>query len=224
MRILCFDTETTGITPRCQPSFSNINDWPYIVQLGFILYDTEANKLLVNHDFIVDVNEHGVKIPDSATKIHGITNIMCKEKGLPIHNVLNCFLYCLNQCDMIVAHNMDFDWDMINAEILRQLIMNNTKLERNLIQNTPKVIKYCTMKNTVELCSIEETNKHSGEKYYKYPKQEELHNYLFGSKPNNLHNAFNDVLVCIRCFYKLWYDRDILEQSKQLKSLYKNVM
>lgn len=224
MRILCFDTETTGITPRCQPSFSNIKDWPYIVQLGFILYDTDENKVLVKHDFIVDVNEHGVQIPESASKIHGLTNAMCKERGLPIHNVLNCFLHCIQNCDMVVAHNMDFDWDMINAEILRQLIMNNTKLERDLIQNTPKIIKYCTMKNTIELCRIEAVNKHTGETYYKYPKQEELHNCLFGSKPNNLHNAFNDVLVCIRCFYKLWYDRDILEQSRQLNALYKTVL
>jgi DNA polymerase III epsilon subunit-like protein len=224
MKILCFDTETTGITPRCQPSFTNISEWPYIVQLAFILFDTDEKKILVKHDFIVDVNENKVQIPAAATNVHGITNTISKERGLPIHNVLNCFLCCLHQCDMLVAHNLQFDWDMINAEILRQLLKDGTKIEKNLIQKPPKVIHYCTMKNSVELCRIEMTNKYTGEKFFKYPKQEQLHNYLFGNKPNNLHNAFNDVLVCLRCFYKLWYDEDVLMLSKQMRSLYKKVI
>lgn len=224
MKILCFDTETTGIAPRCQPNFSNIDDWPYIVQIGFILYDIETKRILIKHDFIVDVNHYNIQIPESATKVHGITNNQCKEHGLPIHNVLNCFLYCLHKCDMLVAHNLEFDWNMINAEILRQLLQDNTKLEKSLIKKTPNVIKYCTMKNTIDLCKIESINKSTGEKYFKYPKQDELHQFLFGEVPTNLHNAFNDVLVCIRCFYKLWYDEDILTHSTQLNTLYKNVL
>lgn len=224
MKILCFDTETTGITPRCQPSFSNINEWPHIVQLGFILYDTDNNKIVTNHDFIIDVNEYNIHIPVSASKIHGITNDQCKEHGVSIHVALNCFIYCLHKCDMLVAHNLEFDWNMVNAEILRQLMIDNTKLEKQLIQNPPKFIKYCTMKNTIDLCKINSIKKGSSETFYKYPKQEELHNFLFDEKLNNLHNAFNDVLVCIRCFYKLWYDKDILTHSNQLNTMYKNVL
>jgi DNA polymerase III epsilon subunit-like protein len=224
MKILCFDTETTGLPPRSPPSFTNISEWPYIVQLGFILYDTDVHKIIIKHDFIVDVNEQTVIIPESSSKIHGITNRMCAEQGIPIYNVLNCFLYCLRKCDILVAHNLEFDWNMINAEILRQLIMEKSKLERDLVKNVPSVIKYCTMKNSVDLCNIEAFNKMTGEKYFKFPKQEELHNVLFNTIPNNLHNAFNDVLVCMRCFYKLWYDEDVLSHSHQLNALYKKVI
>lgn len=37
-------------------------------------------------------------------------------------------------------------------------------------------------------------------KYKKYPKLCELHEHLFGSVPENLHNALVDTLVCLRCF------------------------
>jgi len=30
-------------------------------------------------------------------------------------------------------------------------------------------------------------------------------------------------LVCLRCFYKLWYDEDILEISDELKRLFEAV-
>lgn len=223
MKVLCFDTETTGITPREPPSFMTINEWPYIVQLGFILYDVDENKIIISHDFIVDVNQYNINIPSGSTMIHGITNKICKERGSPIYNVLNCFLHCLHKCDMIVAHNMDFDWNMINAEIMRQLLIDNTKLEKNLVQTPPTIIKYCTMKNNVELCNIEATNKFTGKSFLKYPKQEQLHQHLFGNIPSNLHNAFHDVLVCLRCFYKLWYNEDLITTSKQFSILYKKV-
>lgn len=224
MKVLCFDTETTGLPPRGEPTITNIEEWPHIVQLGFILYDIDSHKIIVKHDFIVDVNQQGVVIPESSSKIHGITNAICSQNGLPIYNILNCFLYCMRKCDMVVAHNLEFDWNMINAEILRQLLMEKSKFDKELIQNIPKVIKYCTMKNSINLCCIEALNKFTGEKYFKYPKQEELHNFLFKEVPKNLHDAFNDVLVCMRCFYKLWFDEDILELSQQLKTLYKKVI
>lgn len=225
MKVLFFDTETTGFSPRnATPCISNIKDWPYILQLAFILYDTDTNKIIINNNLLVDVNKYNVVIPKEATNVNGITNQQCKEHGLPIDNVLNCFLYCVHSCDMVVAHNMDYDWNMINAEILRQLLQDKSKMEKNLVQNVPKIIKYCTMKNSVDLCKIEMSYKYSGDKYFKYPKQEELHTYLFGVVPKNLHDALNDTLVCMRCFYKMWYNEDILEKCAKVKTMYSKML
>ena len=38
MKVLVFDTETTGIIPK---AYLHITKMPYIVQLAFILYDTK---------------------------------------------------------------------------------------------------------------------------------------------------------------------------------------
>ena len=41
-----FDTETTGLPQfRVPPNSTNILTWPYIVQLSYILYDTDKIKL-----------------------------------------------------------------------------------------------------------------------------------------------------------------------------------
>jgi len=223
MRILCFDTETTGIPPRKSPTIFTVNNWPYVVQLGFILYDTDKHEILIKQDLIINVSEYGIVIPESSTKIHGITNDASKMDGVPIVNALNSFLYALQSCDMLVAHNIEFDWNMINVEVMRQLLMRNKHIQRQWIQINSEITHYCTMKSSVDICRIESVNRNSGKKYFKYPRQYELHKHLFNTNLTNLHNAFNDVLVCLRCFYKLWYDEDILEISDELKRLFEAV-
>jgi hypothetical protein len=76
---------------------------------------------------------------------------------------------------------------------------------------------YCTMKESVDLCSIERENRRG--KYFKYPTLTELHNKLFGVIPKNLHNSLNDVLISLRCFLKLKYDVDIIEKNDKLKEI-----
>ena len=40
---------------------------------------------------------------------------------------------------------------------------------------------------------------------------------LFNEVPNNLHNSLNDVLVCFRCYYKLRYNMDILQEDDKMR-------
>jgi hypothetical protein len=49
-----------------------------------------------------------------------------------------------------------------------------------------------------------------GKEYTKFPKLSELHEKLFATKPQNLHNSLVDILITLRCFMKLNSDRDIL--------------
>ena len=56
MRVLVFDTETTGLPPsRYPPSESTISKWPYVVQLSFVIYDTSNKKTLCDHDYIISL-------------------------------------------------------------------------------------------------------------------------------------------------------------------------
>ena len=56
----------------------------------------------------------------------------------------------------------------------------------------------------------------SGRKVLKVPKLLELHEKLFNTTPSNLHNSLIDIYVCLRCYYKLEYDVDILNINNRL--------
>ena len=50
-------------------------------------------------------------------------------------------------------------------------------------------------------------------KYIKYPKLIELHDKLFGENTLTipLHNSFNDVMVCFKCYFKYRHNIDVNE-------------
>ena len=69
------------------------------------------------------------------------------------------------------------------------------------------------MQETIDICKIKSISKKTGREYIKFPSLAELHNYYFGYQPINLHNAFNDVMVCVRCFHMLRFREDICEKN-----------
>jgi DNA polymerase III epsilon subunit-like protein len=146
--------------------------------------------------------------------LHGITKEISNNIGVDIRPALKEFNECLKGCEYIVGHNLSFDKRIIMVESKRN------KITQHFTTNAVRKLEYCTMKNTVDLCKIEAISKKNGEKYLKYPSQSELHNYLFGYIPHGLHNSMADVIVCLRCYYKLMYDRDILNYNNELKKLY----
>jgi hypothetical protein len=66
------------------------------------------------------------------------------------------------------------------------------------------------MLESVDLCSIQAVSK-NGKSYVKFPTLLELHEKLFGTKPQNLHNSLNDVIVTCRCYIKMKFGVDLLD-------------
>ena len=203
MKILVFDTETTGLIPK-GIALTNVISQPYIVQLSYILFDTDENKVLVDQNVIISLPKN-IRVSKESTKIHGITQRTIQQQGISILPVLQHFHSVCQECDLLVAHNIEFDKKMIIIEGLR----NDWHVA------IPTAI-FCTMKNTIDLCKIIRKN-YKGEPYYKYPRLCELHQFLFGKLPTNLHNAYIDILICLRCFYKLYFQTDILQKNKYFK-------
>lgn len=221
MRILVFDTETTGLPKTKIINQDTFDLWPYIVQFSYIIYDLSLNKIIKSKDFKIKLPDN-VLIPEESTKIHGITNEISRQFGVPFEKALSDFFESLRTVDKLVGHNIYFDIDMVKVELLR-LIYNNSVPRRELksckydlfyITNFKNIV--CTLKNSVELCNIQAINK-QGKSYLKYPKLEELHIKLFGKAPNNLHNSFNDILITLRCFYKLHCDMDLIDVCSTFK-------
>lgn len=177
MKLLIFDTETTGLPKSRDPVGKKPNNWPHLVSISWVILDSETNKVVKERNYIIKPNW---AIPVESTQIHGITTEHAMLYGQDLRNVMLEFIN--EPCDMMVAHNMEFDISVvINA------FMWDLNLE--FLPIRPKQI--CTMKLSRELCMI------PGKYGYKYPKLKELYYHAFKKMPDEtkLHNSLYDVLV-----------------------------
>lgn len=221
MKVLIFDTETTGLPKNWSTNRGYWwKDYPYIIQLSWIMYDTEENKILSEKDYIIKLPEN-IEIPKESTQIHNIDETTMRRYGVNIKDVLNEFNIILKNCNLLVAHNISFDKNMISAENCR-----NTMIDPFIKCN---INEYCTMKNNINFCKIPFKTKYISTKdgiikknNYKYPKLEELHFKLFNSIPKNLHNSLYDCYVTLRCFYKQHCQNDILDKNEYINQIFIN--
>ena len=205
MKVLVFDVETTGLPTKWNPPVNEQEWWPYIVQFSWMIYNIDENKVVLTKDKFIKL-ENGMEIPEESTKIHGITNEMMKEKGLSIKDVLNDFINDFKNSDVTIAHNLKSDKSIVLVEC------NRNNLDINFEKRG-----FCTMLYGEKLCGLKRVNKY-GRTVSKYPKLIELHNNLFGYEPKNLHNSLYDVAVCLRCYVKMRFNKDLLETNEKMKS------
>lgn len=201
MRVLVFDVETTGLPIGKNPSISQLDNWPYIVQLSYIMYDTLANEIDLSYNEILKLPEY-IDISEESIKLHKITKEINQTIGIDRRIALQTFNVALKRADIVVGHNISFDKRMIMVECARNAVYHRFN------DKGVKKDEYCTMKNSVDVCKIEKTS-FKGEKYFKYPTLSELYNHLFQEIPKNTHNSFVDVLLCLRCYIKLIHNQDL---------------
>lgn len=212
MKVLVFDTETNGLPIGKNPSIGDTDKWPYILQLSYLVYDTEKMTLLHYYDGIINIADT-VSIDKESTAIHGITKLACKRFGEDISLVLNKFNLYLQTVDMVIAHNILFDKRMIMVESIR-----NHKRHYFTASGIRKP-EFCTMKKGVDLCKLSRIGNY-GKYYYKYPTLNELHEHIFEQSINNSHNAMVDILACLRCYCQMMHNLDVLKETKSIKWLY----
>jgi DNA polymerase III epsilon subunit-like protein len=224
MKIIVFDTETSGLPKSKTITPNTVHLWPFIVQFSYIIFDTDINSVVKSYDAIVKVKPYNVISKDSI-KFHGITQEISASKGINIDTVLFAFISDMHNADMIVAHNVEFDLNMIRVELLRLeqgALVDQLELELRKAIFEDHTNFYCTMRESVDLCKIEKEN--SRGKYYKFPTLAELHKHLFEVEPKHLHNSFHDILCTIRCFIKMKYNQDIVKENPQFKELIKKLI
>ena len=216
MRVICFDTETTGLPEKRNTSIYETSKWPHIVQLSFMVYDDEKKEIVEEYDEIIKIDESIVLTPKSV-EIHGISRDIISVRGVPIVDALNAFKRALNSCDLCVGHNISFDKRLLIVEAIRNKGFDST--DNSYVQFQFKN-EFCTMLNSVEVCRIEKLRS-DGTIYFKYPTLLELHNHLFKKIPNNAHNSKVDVLICLRCYCKLVHDQDLSCENRQFRRMYR---
>jgi DNA polymerase III epsilon subunit-like protein len=217
---MVFDTETTGLPPRNAEIIKTVS-WPHIVQFSYIIYDTDKKCIINIEDSIVKVS-NDVNISAESTLIHGITREITQSNGIELHYILDTFMKDVQDIDMFVCHNIDFDINMVLVELTRMSNQHDTNENelynqyKSKIENIKQDIGFCTMKRTTNMCNLKRKGRY-GKEYNKYPSLIELHQYIFKESPKNLHNSLNDVIVCLRCFYKLKFMDDLYEVDPEFK-------
>lgn len=192
MRLLIFDTETTGLPKSRQPSSKGPNNWPHIVSISWVILNADTNTVEKEQSYIV--KPLGWIIPEDSIKIHGITNEKANAQGTDLAKIMGEFL--AETYDMLVAHNLEFDFNVLHNAIQWDLELPFSSLYRKMC---------CTMELSRDICKIRTT---FGS--YKSPKLSELYEYVFKKSPNkeSLHTSIYDVLILT----------EIVQHSDELRS------
>ena len=209
--VLAFDVETTGLIPkqsRGALSSIPITEYPYIIQFSFILYDIIDKQIVQMYDSYIKIPDL-VQIPEKVVELTGIYKLTCQVRGRNIIDALTAFTEAYKSCDCVVAHNMDFDQEMIMIELERNRAEITSRapqcftLFNPLFERVQNIDKYCTMKKGTDLCNIVVSDSGRPPRK-KWPKLGELYACLFeGAEVKGLHNAIVDVKACLKCYLKM---------------------
>ena len=181
---LFFDTETTGVPRDYKAPASNTNNWPRLVQLGWILSD--ENGMTISSGCEI-VKPDGFVIPADAARVHGITTQKATREGKTLREVIDSFLKDARQSKIVVGHNISFDQHIVGAELFRLGITDS-------ISNAKSI---CTMEIGTGFCKIPSYNG------YKWPKLQELYRKLFGTNFEDAHDAMADIKATKKCFFEM---------------------
>ena len=173
--ITVLDTETTDFAGD-------------IIQLAWIIYDLETNKIIKKSNIFVKDRIPTLK----SQSIHNISLDKLRTDGVEFYQLMTEFVKDLESVNTIVGHNISFD--------LRMIINNLRKFNINIIDGETKN----HISNIFDTHNIECTKKLSGGKSL-----EKLYLQLFGEKFLGAHYAMVDVESTLA------YYLELVEQKKQ---------
>lgn len=174
MSYIAWDTETTGLPPkgfRERATKDNIHafDGCRMVSIAFVKFDADGNEIDAQH-IIVKPDDFTV----GATHIHGITHEHALEHGVPFDEVYDHFVKVSSDCTALVAHNSEFDENVLFSECYRR---------GKSLEPFKKISFVCTLKLVTE-------------RFLKPKKLFIIYNELTGKTLENAHNALADSRAC----------------------------
>lgn len=185
-KYLFFDTETNDKAKDFKLPATVVDNWPRIVQIGFMLYDDNGG-LLEEGEYIIKPD--GWIITEESMAIHGITFEKAFSEGVPVEMMLNKIIRLLPDFQFLVAHNLKFDANVLAAEFIRACGENKLKGKNGI----------CTMVRSTKFCAIDSPYGRG----YKWPALKELHEILFNEGFDDAHDAVADIRATARCFWEL---------------------
>ncbi|MFC5282733.1 exonuclease domain-containing protein [Pedobacter alpinus] len=179
---LVIDTETSGLPKKWDAPYSSNNNWPYILQIAWLIYDADGALVKKENHYVKPGN---FKISKASLKIHHITKEDLLHKGKDKLAIIKRLANDIVKYQpLVVAHFTELDYHMVGVESFR-LNIENPLLHKPL---------FCTMKASVPY--IKNPN-------FKHLKLNVFYKTLFNKKPEKLHNALSDATITSEIFFYL---------------------
>lgn len=180
MKILVFDTETTGLPTKLKA----IGEQPYITEFAGIKFEP-GKKRQQKLEFLC---KPPTPIPDNIVKITGIDDAMVAGEQ-PFKTRLAELREFFTGVDVLMAHNVDFDVTMLATELTRA----NSQFK------FPWPITH--------ICTAEFSRMYGGGGRLK---MSELHEHLFGEAFEGAHRAMVDTAALTRCVIEMIKRKDLV--------------
>lgn len=192
MNYLFIDTETSGLPQDWDLSYDDSDNWPYVFQISWLIYN-DAGKLLTQSNlYISESIDH---LDETKETVHRITKNDISTFGRSRYDVLQQLKFDLDTYrPFVVGHFIRFDYYVIGAEYAR--IGRDNAIASNRL--------FCTMKATAPLAH------RSGMHYFRLV---DLYKYLFYKDQLLPHDAFDDAKSTAECFFRLKNDGVIRVES-----------
>lgn len=189
MKVLAYDTETSGLPDWSKPSEDPCQ--PHVVQLCAELFCDET--LRVYNRLSVIIRPDGWTVPAEVAAIHGITTDLALAHGLPMPAILPMFLSLWKQADIRLAHNESFDMRMLRIEIKR-----DPGFSDDFADKWKAAPAYCTQAKSSPILNLPPTAKMlaAGRRHAKSPNLGEAYKFFTGQKLEGAHDAAVDVAAC----------------------------
>jgi hypothetical protein len=194
MKVIFFDTETTGLPKSWKKDALNAPDnWPDLVSIAWWVFESRE---LVKKEYHI-IRPDGWTISEGSFEKHGISQEVALAQGKPLATVLDLFRKDLNRTYHLIAHNMNFDKNVLfNAYRWR--------LGVDPMHFWPTASEFCSMEASTAELRIPSKFGRPGD-LWKWPGLDELYSATFGrAPPADAHNADRDVDVLQQIVWKRW--------------------
>ncbi len=186
------DTETSGLPKDWKKPYSAVGNWPYIVQLAWVIYTKEGEEVKSENHYIKPL-DYGIS--DISREIHGISDEFLMEHGKTRKEVMQLLHQDLQHYQpLIVGHFMQLDYHMMGLGFYRAGL-NNPLL------------------SLPTFCTMQLTNNFYRETGHKYMRLDQLYSRLFGIQLQQQHDALVDATATARCFFELRRKGEITESE-----------
>lgn len=173
---LVFDTETNGLPADWKAPPSAPGAWPALVQIAWEVWEVRRDgrpprRLRAASALVQPPPE--VAWDGGAERVHGIPRATAERFGQPAEEVLRQFVEAAAECDVLVAHNLAFDKNVVLAALHRTGMAATWP---------PHLREYCTMLGSTQVLRL--PGRYPGAPF-KWPRLTELHAFLFEGRPFN---------------------------------------